>query len=95
MRFKVNSVHGNFVVQIYRLLWQGYNELSNLHFSNNKIKLQSGIQQGDTFGPALFSLGVEVITKSVYAKFGIWILDDCTIGDASLIVNENVRTVIP
>ena len=42
---------------------QAYHEPSNLYFSNNSLKSQTGIQQGDPFGPALFSLGVDDITK--------------------------------
>ena len=79
---------------MYRLLWQGYHEPSNLYFSNNVIKSESGIQQGDPFGPALFSLGVDDITKSVDTEFNIWFLDDCTIGDSPEKVIENVRTVV-
>ena len=65
---------------------------SNLYYSNTVIKSESGIQQGDPFGPALFSLGVDDITKSVDAEFNIWFLDDCTIGDSPDNVIENVRT---
>ena len=38
-----------------------------------------GIQQGDPFGPALFSLAVDPIAKNVYCDFNICYLDDATI----------------
>ena len=58
------------------------------------FKSEIGIQQGDPFEPALFSLEVDDITKSVDAEFNIWFLDDCTIGDSQDKVIENVQTVV-
>ena len=80
---------------MYRRLWQAYHEPSNLFFSNNGIKCQSGLQQGDSFGSALFSLGVDT-TKSVDAKFKfkIWFLEDCRVRDSLEKVIENVLTVV-
>ena len=42
----------------------------------------------------LFSLGVDDITKSVGAEFNIWFLDNCTIGDSSEKLIEEVLTVV-
>ena len=79
---------------MYMLLWQGYHEPSKIYISDNAIKSESGIQQGNPFGPAQFSLGVADITKFVDAQINIWFLDDCTLEDSPEKVIENAQTVV-
>ena len=71
-----------------------YHGPSNLNFSNNVIKSQTGIRLGDPVGPALFSLEVDDITKSVDAEFNIRFLDDCIDGDSPEKLIKNVHTVV-
>lgn len=40
----------------------------------------TGIQQGDPVGPALFSLAIDELVRSLDAEFNVWYLDDGTIG---------------
>ena len=48
---------------LFNLLWQAYSAPSNLFYKNEIIKSETGIQQGDPGGPALFSLGIDHIIK--------------------------------
>ena len=38
----------------------------------------TGIQQGDPFGPALFSLGIDEVTREIDTELNVWYLDDGT-----------------
>ena len=42
----------------------------------------TGIQQGDPFGPVLFSLGIDRLTREVETEFNIWYLNEGTLGDS-------------
>ena len=46
---------------LYRLLWQAYSEPSSLFFGKDILRSETGIQQGDPFGPALFALAVRTL----------------------------------
>lgn len=67
---------------LYRLLWQAYSEPSSLFYGSANLVSATGIQQGDPFGPALFSIGIDQITRGLAADFNVWYLDDGTIGDS-------------
>lgn len=41
----------------------------------------TGTQQGDLFGPALFSLDVDKVARTVESEFDEWNLEDATLGD--------------
>jgi hypothetical protein len=66
---------------IYRMLWQAYSEPSTLFYGDTWLVSATGIQQGDPFGPALFSLGIDKLVRKVDTEFNVWYLDDGTIGD--------------
>ena len=46
-----------------KLLWQAYSLPSKIFFGDYMLDLAEGIQQGDPFGQALFSLAVDPIAK--------------------------------
>ena len=75
---------------LYALLWQAYSEPSNLFYGDTGLVSATGIQQGDPFGPALFSLGIDSLTRELEVEFNAWYLDDGTLGDTP----EKVLTVI-
>ena len=50
---------------MYSLLWQAYAEPSKLFFGEEELSSETGIQQGDPFGPALFALAVDDIARGV------------------------------
>ena len=68
-------------VGMYRMLWQAYSEPSILFYGDTKLVSATGIQQGDPFGPALFSLGIDELVRKVDTEFSVWYIDDGTIGD--------------
>ena len=66
---------------LYRLLWQAYSGPSSLFFGETTLVSATGIQQGDPFGPALFSLGIDDLIRELDVELNIWYLDDGTLGD--------------
>ena len=68
---------------LYNLIWQAYSGVSHLFYGENIIPSVTGIQQGDPFGPALFSLGIDPIVRSVGSELNIWYLDDASIADSA------------
>ena len=70
------------VPDLYELLWQAYSEPTSLFYGETGLVSATGIQQGDPFGPALFSLGIDRLTREVETEFNVWYLDDGTLGDS-------------
>ena len=79
---------------LYRMLWQAYSEPSTLFFGGRTLVSATGIQQGDPFGPALFSLGIDSIVREIDSEFNVWYLDDGSIGDTPERVLSCVRELI-
>ena len=79
---------------LYRMLWQAYSESSTLFFGDTNLVSATGLQQGDPFGPALFSLGIDSLVRMVDTEFNVWYLDDGTIGDSPEKVFSCVRKLI-
>ena len=50
---------------LYSLLWQAYSKSSALFFGEDVLRSEEGIRQGDPFGPALFTLGLDELTREV------------------------------
>jgi hypothetical protein len=66
--------------RLYPLLWQAYSSPSILHFGETAISSATGLQQGDPIGPALFSLGVDAVSRTMSSELNVWYLDDATFG---------------
>jgi hypothetical protein len=66
---------------LYRLLWQAYSGPSMLFYGETNLVSGTGIQQGDPFGPALFSMGIDRLVRGLGTEFNVWYLDDGSIGD--------------
>ena len=79
---------------VFKLLWQAYSEPSALFYGGELLRSATGIQQGDPFGPALFSLGIDEIAREVDSEFNVWYLDDATLGDSPERVLEDVRRML-
>ena len=79
---------------LYRLLWQAYSGPTTLFYGEENLVSATGIQQGDPFGPALFSLGIDEISRKLDVEFNVWYLDDGTIGGAPEKVISGVRGLI-
>ena len=79
---------------LYRSLWQAYSEPTSLFFGESTLVSATGIQQGDPFGPALFSLGIDNLVRSLDLELNVWYLDDGTLGDSPEKVNACVQELI-
>lgn len=79
---------------IFRLLWQAYSGPRTLFYGDTSLVSATGIQQGDPFGPALFSLGIDDLTRRIDTEFNVWYLDDGTIGDSPDKVLTCVRRLV-
>ena len=71
------------VPALYSLVWQAYSGASHLFYGGDVLASMTGIQQGDPFGPALFSLGIDSIVRSIESELNIWYLDDASIADSA------------
>ena len=65
---------------LYSLLWQAYSSPTRLFFGEEGFASETGIQQGDPIGPALFALSVDEAARGVQSEFNVWYLDDATLG---------------
>ena len=66
---------------LYNLLWQAYSSPTRLFFCEEGFASETGIQQGDPIGHALFALSVDEAARGVHSEFNVWYLDDATLGD--------------
>ena len=66
---------------------------SHLFYRNNILSSETGIQQGDPCGPALFSLGIDHIVKSLKSKLNLWYLDDLNLAASPEIVLKDLQTI--
>ena len=88
------TVIRNRVPELYKLLWQAYSSPSALFFGEEVLRSETGIQQGDPFGPAMFALGIDEVARRVESEFNVWYLDDAALGDTPERVIEDVKTLI-
>ena len=80
---------------IYPFAWATYCADSSLFFGNSVICSQSGVQQGDPLGPALFALTIhEAVKQNTGLDINVWYLDDGTlIGDADVVKLNTSRLI--
>ena len=67
---------------LYSLLWQAYSSSTRLFFGEEGFASETGIQQGDPIGPALFALSVDEAARGIQSEFNVWYLDDATLGNS-------------
>ena len=56
---------------LYNLFWQANSKPSHLFYRDKLLSSESGLQQGDPGGPALFSLGLDQIVKELRSKLNL------------------------
>ena len=85
---------------LYSLLWQAYSSPTRLFFGEEGFASETGIQQGDLIGLALFALSVDEASRGVQSEFNLWYLDDATLGDFPervyddlVVLLERLRTI--
>jgi len=88
------TVIRNRVPELFRFMWQAYSSSSALFFGEEVLRSETGIQQGDPFGPAMFALGIDEVARRVQSEFNVWYLDDAALGDTPERVLEDVRILI-
>ena len=79
---------------LYNLFWQAYSKPSHLFYRDKLLSSESGLQQGDPGGPALFSLGLDQIVKELRSELNLWYLDDSNLADSPQIVLEDLRFLL-
>ena len=65
------------------ILWRG-----------GEFASETGIQQGDPIGPALFALSVDEAARGVQCEFNVWYLDDATLGDSPERVHDDLVVLL-
>ena len=80
---------------MYQLLRSSYLRPTPLFFQDIEISSESGIQQGDPAGPAIFSLTVDAISRLVRSPLNLWYLDDITLGGTVDLVLRDLENIIP
>ena len=75
------TVIRNRVPELYKLLWQAYSSPSALSFGEEVLRSETGILQGDPFGPAMFALGMDEVARRVGSEFNVWYLDEAALED--------------
>ena len=82
------------IPNLYNLLWQAYSKPSHLFYRDHILSSETGIQQGDPCGPALFSLGIDHLIKSLKSEVNLWYLDDSNLADSPEVVLEDLQTIV-
>ena len=80
--------------QIYSYVYQCYSAETSLYFgSEDIIKSQEGVQQGDPLGPFLYCLGTIDLVKSCKSPLNLWYLDDSSLGGPVKTVLEDYKMI--
>ena len=79
---------------LYNLLWQAYSSPTRLFFGEEGLASETGIQQGDPIGPALFALSVDEGARGVQSEFNVWYLDDATLGESPERVHDDLVVLL-
>ena len=79
---------------LYNLIWQAYAAPSHLFYRNGNLMSETGIQQGDPSGPALFSLGLDPIIKKLKSELNLWYLDDSNMADCPQVVLQDLEVLL-
>ena len=88
------SVIRNRVPSLYHLIWQCYSSDTMLLYGSEVIISETGVQQGDPLGSAIFSLGVDEIARSIECEFNVWYIDDASLADEPGLVLRELQRII-
>ena len=70
------------IPEAFSFFYQAYSAESLLIYGQTTLASATGLQQGDPAGPALFSLTIDDLIKSLTAELNTWFLYDGTMGDS-------------
>ena len=79
---------------LYSLLWQAYSSPNRLFFGDDDFASETGTQQGEPIGPALFALSVDEASRGVQFEFNVFYLDDATLGDSPERANDDLVVLL-
>ncbi|XP_055349954.1 uncharacterized protein LOC129596644 [Paramacrobiotus metropolitanus] len=71
-----------------------YGSYSSLFLGDTVITSQSGVQQGDPLGPALFCLVLQIVIDKLNTDLNAWFMDDGTLGGRPASVIHNFQQLI-
>ena len=80
--------------EMYSFVWQCYTTKSTLFWGESTLQSETGVQQGDPLGPALFSIAIQSVVRSLGSRLNIWYLDDGTLGGEPHVVAKDLKTII-
>ena len=89
------NIVGSRVPSLLPLLHQAYSRPTPLYFRGTEIRSNTGVQQGDPAGPAVFALAVDEVAHVVRSPLNVWYLDDATIGGPLEQVLDDLSNIIP
>ena len=92
-RDKMLTAVREMVSELYPLIHSAYRSLSSVFFGESVLQSSEGVQQGDPLGPLMFCLTIHDMLMQLRAEFGVFYLDDGTLGGSLEEVLRDVRMV--
>ena len=92
-RDKMLAAVREMVPELYPLIHSAYSSPSSLFFGESVLQSSEGVQQGDPLGPLLFCLTIHDMLMQLRGEFGVFYLDDGTLGGSLEEVLRDVRMV--
>ena len=92
-RDKMLAAVREMVPELYPLIHSAYSSPSSLFFGESVLQSSEGVQQGDPLGPLLFCLTIHDMLMQLRGEFGVFYLDDGTLGGSLEEVLRGVRMV--
>ncbi|XP_055357534.1 uncharacterized protein LOC129602527 isoform X1 [Paramacrobiotus metropolitanus] len=78
----------------YRYIWQSYRYPSHLSCGSSQLSSETGVQQGDPYGPLGYGLGSLPLFENLDCDIAVGFLDDVTLAGQADKVIAAVRTII-
>ena len=92
-RDKMLTVVRERVPEIFPFIHSAYSNPSCLFVGESILQSSEGVQQGDPLGPLLFSLTIHEMLQQLKGEFGVFYLDDGTLGGSLEEVLRYLRMV--
>ncbi|XP_055328074.1 uncharacterized protein LOC129581172 isoform X3 [Paramacrobiotus metropolitanus] len=93
-REEVLRIVADVIPEYYAFIKMCYSSYSSLFLGETVIFSQSGVQQGDPFGPVLFCLVLQFIVDKLNSYLNAWYMDDGTLGGTPSEVIRNFQFLV-
>ena len=80
--------------ELYPFAYICYENATHLIFRDVLLRSEEGAQQGDPLGPLFFCLTVKNLFSKLKSEFGVWYLDDGTLGGSGDNLLNDFQTVL-